>query len=206
MTTNKIAAIGQTLLPPLPIALGPGQVFLLPAGQGVVSAFGGRHAGLHGLHPLGPVPREPRAVHDPADVRLGAPDVAQHLARERASDLRFRRRHQLAPRQHDRRRGRRHRADRRHGPHERLQHRHRDPIGRRRHVEHDRGRRHQPDAANRRGRHALHPAPDRGLQPEPEPGLDAVHPAASDHHDHRGPDLGGDGDPTSAPATSVNRP
>jgi hypothetical protein len=49
MTTNKIAAIGQTLLPPLPIALGPGQVFLLPAGQGVVSAFGAGTQGFTGF-------------------------------------------------------------------------------------------------------------------------------------------------------------
>jgi hypothetical protein len=39
----------QALYPPLPIALGPGQVYVLPAGQGIVSTFGSGTQGFTGF-------------------------------------------------------------------------------------------------------------------------------------------------------------
>jgi hypothetical protein len=48
MPSNKISG-NQPLYPPFPIVLGPGQVYLLPAGQGVVGVFGGGTQGFTGF-------------------------------------------------------------------------------------------------------------------------------------------------------------
>lgn len=48
MSMLKIGA-GQSLYPPVPISLGPGQVYLLPAGQGVATTFGGTNQGFTGF-------------------------------------------------------------------------------------------------------------------------------------------------------------
>lgn len=48
MTMQKLGA-GQPLYPPMLIALGPGQVWLLPAGQGIASTFGGTQQGFTGF-------------------------------------------------------------------------------------------------------------------------------------------------------------